>query len=439
MKLRTMKMILALGVVLLGLNACQTPGCTDPLACNYDPNATQNNGTCDYSCLGGQCINGVITINGSITADQTWTNACIYRLAGMVVVEPGVTLTIEPGAIIKGDPGQGQAASTLVIKKGAKLDAVGTANAPIIFTTMDDNIQLGQLTGTNLGENDYGLWGGVIIMGDAPVSVSGTDTYGVPDGLNLPGATYGGANPTDDSGSLSYVSIRHGGALIGAGNEINGLTLAGVGSGTQISNIEIVATLDDGIELFGGTVDVTNLVVGFQGDDALDIDQNYSGTVNNFFIHKGLNSDEGMEVDGPEGATYTNGMFTVTNGTIVATPGANLTSDFKSSAQGTVSNVDFAGDIKISVAYTNQCLDPAPDAHMNLTNSPATLSFNGVVRTAVTVYTRSDDGGNPQPVTCTVVAADQASAESAIPNGTATGANTTVFDNWTWMSVHGHL
>ena len=135
---------------------------------------------------------------------------------------------------------------------------------------------------------------------------------------------------------MAYISIRHGGALIGAGNEINGLTLGGVGSGTSISNIEVVANLDDGVEFFGGTVNATNILVGWQGDDGIDIDMNYAGMVSNFVVINGSNSDEALEIDGPEGTTYTDGMFTLKNGIATDYLGGNSNGDFKSKAQGTI-------------------------------------------------------------------------------------------------------
>ncbi|MGB4742440.1 MAG: hypothetical protein WBH49_02240, partial [Flavobacteriaceae bacterium] len=155
------------------------------------------------------------------------------------------------------------------------------------------------------------------------------DTFGI----------YGGDNATDNSGVYKYISIRHGGALIGEGNEINGLTLGGVGSGTVIENIEVVANVDDGIEFFGGTVNASNLLVWAQGDDALDIDQAYSGTIDNAVVVLGANSDHAFEIDGPEGTAT--GEFTLKNATIV---GNAVTlngeyADYRSSAMGRTENI----------------------------------------------------------------------------------------------------
>src|SRR5690606_29438961 len=141
-------------------------------------------------------------------------------------------------------------------------------------------------SGTNLTTADVGLWGGIIMLGRAPISVSGDQETGQIEGIpaNEPYGQYGGTIPDDNSGSLQYVSIRHGGVSIGSDNEINGLTLGGVRTGTTIRNIEVAANLADGIEWFGGTVNASNLLVWAQGDDALDVDQAYSGTISNALV-----------------------------------------------------------------------------------------------------------------------------------------------------------
>lgn len=283
----------------------------------------------------------VISVTGSITGTETWTSDNIYQLNQKVVVQDGATLTIQPGTIIKGSSGTGSLASALVVARGGKLMAEGTASQPIIMTSASDDITVGQTMGTNLDQNDRGLWGGLIVLGKAPCSFSGDvdaiqiegipaeDTWGL----------YGGSNPSDNSGVIKYVSIRHGGALIGEGNEINGLTLGGVGTGTEIDNVEVVANVDDGIEFFGGTVNASNLFVWAQGDDAIDIDQAYSGTIDNVVVHLGEASDHAFEIDGPEGSAA--GSFTLQNASIF---GNDVTSngeyaDYRKAATGVTKNV----------------------------------------------------------------------------------------------------
>ncbi len=294
-------------------------------------------------CGGPDCepCTGIVTKSGQITADETWISSNIYILAGKVVVDDGVTLTIEPGTIIKGQKGTGSLASALIVARGGNIMAEGTQEKPIIFTSIDDNIEVGQQAGTNLDENNNGLWGGVLILGYAKGSFKGDVTEvqieGIPAGDTF--GLYGGDDDEDNSGVFKYVSIRHGGALIGEGNEINGLTLGSVGRGTVIDNVEIVANFDDGVEFFGGTVNASNLVIWAQGDDGLDIDQAYAGTITNSLVILGETSDHAFEIDGPEGAYQA--QFTINNTTIKGnqvTPGGEY-ADYRSKALGATNNI----------------------------------------------------------------------------------------------------
>jgi len=289
----------------------------------------------------GEEVCPTVSVTGSITTNTTWTNDNIYILNQKVVIENGAILTIDPGTIIKGTPGTGSLASALIIARGAKINAVGTADQPIIFTSSSDNISCGETSGTNLDENNRGLWGGLLVLGNAPCSLSGDVTEAQIEGIPADDSfgLYGGTDAADNSGVIQYVSIRHGGAVIGGGNEINGLTLGGVGTGTLINNIEVVGNVDDGIEFFGGTVNASNLLVWGQGDDALDIDQAYSGTIDNAMVILGDVSDHAFEIDGPEGSAT--GSFTLQNATIIG----NLNTengeyaDYRSNAMGTTNNI----------------------------------------------------------------------------------------------------
>jgi len=385
--------------------------------------------------------NEVVSV--SITADATWTADRIWELASKVVIEDGVTLTIEPGTIVKGRTGTGSLATALIIARGGKLMAQGTANKPIIFTTIEDNIEVGQLMGTNLTEEDVEMWGGLVILGKAPISAENGDTEAQIEGIpaDEPFGTYGGSLSDDNSGTITYVSVRHGGALIGEGNEINGITLGGVGSGTTMDHIEVYATLDDGIEFFGGTVNLTNVIISYQQDDGLDIDQNYSGTVTNFLVqHGGISTDEGLEIDGPEGTTNVDGLFTLKNGIVRSLGGTDVgtPADLKSKAQGTIDNVTFmdypSGDelIKIRASYNDADCSAKEDAFTHFTDATPTLNLMTSNFAGVTVYTKS--------TVCTVSDADQTAANNAAsPSGSAAGADTSEFENWTIASLLGIL
>jgi hypothetical protein len=172
-----------------------------------------------------------IEVSANITANATWETGKVYILTTRVAVVDGITLTIQPGAVVKGEAGTGSNATALIIARGAKLMAEGTADQPIIFTSVADEIQPGEVESPNLEPSINGLWGGLLIMGKAPISVaSDNQTFqieGIP--ADDPNGTYGGTDAADNSGVIKYVSIRHGGSNIGEGNEINGLTLGGVG------------------------------------------------------------------------------------------------------------------------------------------------------------------------------------------------------------------
>lgn len=412
--------LLALAAVTTLATVSCRKGCTDPTAMNYDSKAKKDDG----SCIAPPPTQNVVK-SGFITANETWTADNCYELAGKVVVNDGVTLTIEPGTIIKGREGLGTLASALVIARGGKIMANGTASQPIIFTTILDNIECGQTSGTNLGASDVGDWGGVIILGRAPVSVGNGDTEGQIEGIPVTDAfgAYGGNNAADNSGVLNYVSIRHGGTTIGEGNEINGLTLGGVGNGTTITNIEVLANSDDGVEFFGGTVNASNILVAHQGDDAIDIDQNYAGTVDNFLVIGNGTGDEALEIDGPEGSTHITGLFTLSNGTVTAGSN-NGRGDFKSKAQGTITNVKM-GEIKVRASYNEGDCSAKEDALSHLTDANPTLVFTSMEFTAINVYT---------PYACPT-AADQTAAEGLVTSSSAAG-HTANFD-WTQSKTLG--
>lgn len=267
-----------------------------------------------------------VIVTSNVSANTTWTKDKVWILAGRIAVMSGATLTIEPGTVIKARAGATTNAKALIVARGAKIMAEGTPTAPIIFTSVADEITpeqvaSGNFVSPNMPATLNGLWGGVLILGNARISASAPSVSieGIP--ATDPNGSYGGDNDTDNSGVLKYVSIRHGGTDIGAGNEINGLTLGGVGSGTVIENIEVVANFDDGIEWFGGTVNVKNVVVWNAGDDGIDTDQSWNGTLDNFAVI--TPGGHCFELDGPEGsANY--GAHTIKNGMVNAQDAEDL-------------------------------------------------------------------------------------------------------------------
>jgi hypothetical protein len=246
-------------------------------------------------------VETVIEVSANITENATWETGKTYILKSRIAVVDGITLTIQPGVVVKGEAGAGSNATALIIARGAKLMAEGTAEAPIIFTSFADEIEPGMIASPNLASNSSGLWGGLLILGKAPISVASDNETAQIEGIPAddPNGTYGGSVADDNSGVIRYVSIRHGGTNIGEGNEINGLTLGGVGSGTVIEYVEVVGNQDDGIEWFGGTVNVNHALVWYAGDDAIDTDQSWGGTLDNFIVIAA--GDKLFELDGPEG------------------------------------------------------------------------------------------------------------------------------------------
>ncbi|MHB0969991.1 MAG: hypothetical protein ACYC7A_17765 [Thermoanaerobaculia bacterium] len=217
------------------------------------------------------------TISGSITASRTWTADKRYMLRDYVGVAEPAVLTIEPGTVIYGGDGR----ATLFIQRGAKVIADGTARRPIIFTSP-------QRTGLRAQKD----WGSLVLLGKAPINVSGGQAFleGLP---SQPSYAFGGTDPADSSGIVRYVRLEFGGFEIATAQEINGLTLAGVGSGTVVDYVQVLQNKDDAFEFFGGTVNAGHLLgVGF-ADDGLDFDFGYTGSVQYAAMIKRAENDEG--------------------------------------------------------------------------------------------------------------------------------------------------
>ncbi len=347
-------------------------------------------------------------ITANITQNTTWTTGKTYVLGARIAVLSGVTLTIQPGVIVKGEAGTGANATALIIARGGKIMAEGTATQPIIFTSVADEITPGQIASPNLDPDLNGLWGGLLILGNAPISADAeaVQIEGIPPSDQ--NGLYGGTNATDNSGVLRYVSIRHGGANIGEGNEINGLTLGGVGSGTTIEYVEIIANQDDGIEWFGGTVNVTNALIWNTGDDAVDTDQSWAGTLDNFIVVNP--GDECFELDGPEG-TMEDGHI-LKNGTVYAAAAEGLV-DLDAN-----SIVELMGIYFFGIA-AGQDFDLVPTG-LTASNLQATIPDG----TVVTDY---------------FIEGSDAFVTSVAAGSNTVGADVSKFETWSWAAVSGAL
>lgn len=365
-----------------------------------------------------------VLVSANITSDTTWETGKTYILGGRIAVEAGATLTIQQGVVIKGEAGSGANATALLVARGATLNANGTADAPIIFTSVadeitPDDIAAGNFGSPNLDPDINGLWGGLIVLGNAPISASTSPTQieGIP--TSDTNGLYGGDDPTESSGTITYISIRHGGSNIGEGNEINGLTLGGVGSGTTIENVEVVANQDDGIEWFGGNANVSNIMIWNSGDDGLDSDQDWIGTATNFIIVSP--SGSGFELDGPEG-TLNRGCHTFTNGIVYA--GSNIANlvDWDDNTNAGVNDVYFYG---FSPTYMESD-DFSPIA---------SFGGDGNCPSSNWEYTLAEGGGTVDQI-FTGVPGEVLTEVAA--NGNSVGPNAADF-SWTWASQSGEL
>ena len=276
---------------------------------------------------------GVVQVNNNIATSTTWTNDNVYRLQQQIYVLPGATLTIQPGTVIANTTGVG---GSLAICRGAKIIANGTQADPIIFTSTSDVATWDNLPSHPTGKDPktgtwreaINEWGNLTIMGRAYVSngpgspqfVAGnTATFG---GSNVapmeglvagfpgdPNVLFGGGDDDDDSGTIKYVSFRYGGKVIGLNNELNGLSLGGIGRETDIHHIDIMNNVDDGIEIWGGTVSIKYVSIWNIGDDSLDVDMGWRGKAQFGLIVQGHSADAAqgsgvgdnlMEMDGAQ-------------------------------------------------------------------------------------------------------------------------------------------
>lgn len=289
------------------------------------------------------CTDGVYTLSGNVDQDYTMAADLDWRLDGVVTVgagnvtvesdadvaaiqDAGVTLTIEAGADIKAfDDG------VLLVTRGSKLMAEGNAAEPITFSSVDD------------GYDGEGEWGGIIIQGFAPqYGQGGTGPcYSTGTVCNVSGeggtevAVYGGNIEDDNSGIIKYVRIAEGGLVAGPNNEINGLTLQGVGHGTEVDYIHVHGNLDDGVEWFGGTVNVKHLVLTNNDDDDIDFDEGYKGNIQYALVIKnqikeaptGENDPRGIEANSSDKEFVPETEAVIANVTIVGGPVNNYADD----------------------------------------------------------------------------------------------------------------
>lgn len=245
--------------------------------------------TCDCPPLADRPVEILTDNSGAGTGTRTLDCNTLYVLDGFVYVNDGDVLTIEPGTVIQAQAGQGEDASCLIVARGGQIQADGTAECPIVFTYEGDALD------GSTPYNTHGLWGGVILNGYGELNTYDGDDWaeGISDSSGQNRDVYGGMDNGDSSGTLRHVSIRHGGSEMPNppvnfqnvinGDETNGLSLNGVGSGTLIDHVEIVSTLDDGLQIMGGAVNLKHIAVAFSTEDNFEYDQGWVGDMQFFF------------------------------------------------------------------------------------------------------------------------------------------------------------
>jgi hypothetical protein len=277
----------SLGVVACGDDGTLGGGTAPPAASS---SGSTSGGTSGANNTSGGTDNGrpVEEVSGDITASRTFDASKNWLLKGLVSVKAGQTLTIEKGTVIKGD---NASKAILLVERGGKIIAQGTADEPIVFTSQAAE-----------GQKKPGDWGGLIILGNAPVNLPNPSVEGIlkAGAGAAAGTTYGGTDPNDSSGVLSYVRVEYSGILVATDNEVNGITFGGVGRGTKVDHVQVRQTLDDCFEFFGGTVDGKYLACQSNQDDGFDFDNGYTGRLQFLVLQQDPNhegDDNGIESD----------------------------------------------------------------------------------------------------------------------------------------------
>ncbi len=275
-----------------------------------------------------------ILVTGNIATSTTWTANNTYNLQNQIYVLPGASLTIEAGTVVASDA-TANGSGGLAVCRGAQIFVRGTATDPVIFTSKSDTAtwtpDASHPTGGDPKTGTWRVaaneWGNLTLMGAGYISENATvGNVPTPNASNVAAmegliadpanptfVEYGGGNDDDDSGEISYCSIRYAGRVVGLANELNGLSLGGIGRATDIHHVEIMNNVDDGIEIWGGTVNLRNFSIWNVGDDSFDVDQGWRGKAQFGLIVQGYSAnasqgsgvgDNCFETDGAEDSDW---------------------------------------------------------------------------------------------------------------------------------------
>ena len=349
----------ALMMLTIAFASATLTSCGDDSDDDKDTEKNDNDGTENDIALEDHCPGeldadiepALCTISGGeYTEDYTWIEDIQYLLDGRVFIGDGdgeTTLTIEPGTLILGNAGDKDGAA-LIIQKNSKIMAVGKEDNPIVFSSSKEE-----------GKRAEGDWGGLVINGNAPINVCDKkDCESEGEGET---GMYGGTDKKDNSGVLKYVRIEFSGKQLTEDSEFNGLALQGVGSGTTIDYIQIHRTSDDSLEFFGGTAEVSHMLLTGCGDDGFDWTQGWSGKAQYVVIEQAddIETNRGIEADNlsDNNDAEPRANPTLSNFTIIGSPkntGDTLGVMLREGTAGTLKNFVITGFEK--------CIDVDHDA-----------------------------------------------------------------------------
>lgn len=410
MKTRNLKLgtILVAALVATTAVSCKKKGCTDPLATNYSESAKKDDGSCVYPDGQKNYTIETVTVNGASYEKITGTidesisldAAKSYLLSGGVFVDGGATLTIPCGTTIYA--ADDNTIPFLAIKRGSKINAVGSENCPIVFTTIKSNPQPGD-------------WGGIIINGYAPVN-NGVDPVG--EGQT---GVYGGNNPNDNSGTMQYVRVEYAGKQITADTELNGFSFNGVGNGTTLDHLQAYKCADDGFEFFGGTVNLSYALSYGSGDDSFDFTFGWSGTGNHWrAVQSATEGDRGIEGDnnGSNNAAAPFSNPTLMNIELIGRGAAAGTSGakFREGTKATLSNFVISEFSKGFDIQHDQTLTNVVDGSFTLSNA-STSNVTTPIK-----FTGSTAGNQLET--------DAANSGNAVVDGNGTASSTWITGSW---------
>jgi hypothetical protein len=386
MKTRILLAMCVFSLIFIGCESDDTPDII------INDNSVTNNNQGDTN--NGGNTNETIELAGSITSDLTLDANQNYLVSSALFVEDGVTLTIPAGTTVRFSPSGVN--NFLAVKQGGRIEVLGTAQNPVVMTSNN----------FNAGPGD---WGGLLLMGKAPTNITPDNSENTANSEvgNLP---YGGNNPNDSSGTISYLRLEYTGGAINGNAELNGLSLYAVGDGTNIDHVQIYLGSDDGVEFFGGTVNCSFISVVGSEDDSIDWTEGYTGTLTDVYVEQIIDGDSGFEMDGfntdfsNESQSGVVSLPTVTNVTFIGNNDNSRAFRLRAGTGGIFSNV--------SINNTGRGIAVEDDEADWITSSniPTGLQFTDVSFNNVeTPFLYSGDA-SPAPTQADVVGGSAANA-----------------------------